>query len=56
MSAKIKPTPGYVLIEPTEQAAQTAGGIYLPDNAKGDKPQTGRVLAVGGKKISSKSG
>lgn len=52
MSAKslnqIKPTAGYVLIQAEEQQAQTSGGIYLPDNAKGDKPQTGKVLASGG--------
>ena len=44
---QIKPTAGYVLILAEEQQTQTAGGIYLPDNAKGDKPQTGKVLAVG---------
>ena len=57
--SQIKPTAGYVLIQAEEQQTQTAGGIYLPDNAKGDKPQTGKVLAVGaddvkdGVKISS---
>lgn len=44
---QIKPTSGYVLIQAEEQQTQTTGGIYLPDNAKGDKPQTGKVLAVG---------
>ncbi len=43
---KLNPMPGYVLVEPAEKATQTAGGIYLPDNA-GDKPQAGTVLAVG---------
>ncbi len=45
--SKIKPTSGYLLIEPEEAQAQTASGIYLPDNAKGDKPQKGKVLAAG---------
>jgi len=54
--SKIKPTSGYVLIEPEEQQTQTAGGIYLPDNAKGDKPQTGKVLAVAGAKAPAKVG
>lgn len=45
--AKIVPAAGYILIEPDEQAKQTVSGIYLPDNASGDKPQTGTVLAVG---------
>ncbi len=45
--SQIKPTAGYVLIQAEEQQTQTTGGIYLPDNAKGDKPQVGKVLAVG---------
>ena len=45
--SKYQPTAGYVLIEPNEQQTQTASGIYLPDSAKGDKPQQGKVLAVG---------
>jgi len=45
--AKIVPATGYVLIEPDEQAKKTDSGIYLPDNAASDKPQTGTVLAVG---------
>ncbi len=44
---QVKPTAGYVLILAEEQQTKTTGGIYLPDNAKGDKPQTGKVLAVG---------
>ena len=43
---KLNPMPGYVLVEPAAKQTQTAGGIYLPDNA-GDKPQAGKVLAVG---------
>lgn len=45
------PTPGYLLIEPFEAEAKTDSGIYLPDSAKGDKPQRGTVLAVGGDEI-----
>ncbi len=42
----LKPTAGYILIEPQEAETKTASGIYLPDNA-GEKPQKGKVLAVG---------
>jgi chaperonin GroES len=42
----LKPTPGYLLIEPLEKETKTASGIYLPDNA-GEKPQKGKVIAVG---------
>ena len=42
----LKPTPGYVLIEPLEKEVKTASGIYLPDTA-GEKPQKGKILAIG---------
>ncbi len=42
----LKPTAGYLLIEPLEKEVKTASGIYLPDNA-GEKPQKGKILAVG---------
>lgn len=44
----LKPTAGYLLIEPLEKETKTASGIYLPDNA-GEKPQKGKVIAVGAK-------
>ena len=44
---KIKPTAGYVLIEPQEAAKKTSSGIYLPETASGDKPQQGTILAAG---------
>ena len=46
--SQLHPTPGYLLVEPEEQQTKTSSGIYLPDNAKGDKPQQGKVLAAGG--------
>jgi chaperonin GroES len=44
---RLKPTAGYLLIEPFEAETKTDSGIYLPDSAEGEKPQKGRVLAVG---------
>jgi len=41
-----KPTEGYVLVQQLEAQTKTDSGIYLPDSVK-DKPQTGKVLAVG---------
>jgi chaperonin GroES len=35
-----------VVVEHVEQAEKSAGGVFLPDTAK-EKPQEGRVLAVG---------
>lgn len=40
--------PGYILVEPIKQEEKTSGGIYLPDNAKAEKPQEATVLKVGG--------
>lgn len=45
------PTPGYLVIEPTEAQKQTASGIYLPDSASADKPQKGKVLAIGDEEV-----
>jgi chaperonin GroES len=42
----LKPTAGYLLIEPLDKETKTASGIYLPDNA-GEKPQKGKVIAAG---------
>lgn len=44
--AKIRPTAGYVLIEPQEAVRQTSSGIVLPESHD-EKPQKGKVLAVG---------
>lgn len=44
----LKPTAGYLLIAPLEKETKTASGIYLPDSA-GEKPQKGKIIAIGGK-------
>ncbi len=44
--SKIKPAPGYVLIDPREEERKTPSGIVLPDSHE-EKPQAGRVIAVG---------
>jgi chaperonin GroES len=43
----IKPLGDRVVIEPIAKEETTASGIVLPDTAK-EKPQEGKVLAVGG--------
>ena len=44
---EFKPLGNRVVIEPTEEDTQvSAGGIYIPDTAK-EKPQLGKVVAVG---------
>ncbi len=48
------PTPGYLLIEPFEAETKTSSGIYLPESASTEKPQKGKVLAIGGPEITDK--
>ena len=45
-SMKLQPLGDRVVVEREEAKGTTAGGIVLPDTAK-DKPQKGKVLAVG---------
>ena len=47
----VKPLADRVLVEALEAAEKTAGGIYIPDNAK-EKPQKGKVIAAGPGKAS----
>jgi chaperonin GroES len=47
----LKPLDDRVVVEPTEAEEKTAGGILLPDTAK-QKPQQGKVVAVGPGKLS----
>ena len=42
----VQPLGARVLIQPLEQEGRTASGLLLPETAK-EKPQTGRVIAVG---------
>lgn len=43
---KIRPLDDRVVVEPMEAEQTTAGGIVLPDSAK-EKPQRGKIVAVG---------
>jgi len=43
---KLKPMPGYALIEPVELEKKTAAGIVLPDTHD-EKSQKGKVIALG---------
>jgi len=46
----IKPLEDRVLVLPDSAEERTASGIYLPEKAK-EKPQTGKVIAVGPGKL-----
>jgi len=47
---KVQPLGDRVVVEREEAKSTTAGGIVLPDTAK-DKPQKGKIVAVGDGRI-----
>jgi len=51
MAPTLQPLADRVLVKPIEKEEKTKSGIYLPDTAK-EKPQEGKVLAVGPGKLS----
>jgi chaperonin GroES len=52
---KLKPLGDRLIVRAIEQDETTAGGILLPDTAK-EKPQKGKVLAVGDGNTSEDTG
>jgi chaperonin GroES len=52
---KLKPLGDRLIVKAVEEDDTTASGIVLPDTAK-EKPQRGKVLAVGDGKVSEESG
>ena len=48
---KIRPLHDRILVERLEEQEVRRGGIIIPDTAK-EKPQEGRVIAVGNGKVS----
>ena len=50
---KIKPLGDRILILGTDKEKKTKGGILIPDTAK-EKPQEGKVIAVGSGKMNEK--
>lgn len=47
---KIRPLHNYVLLRRLEAESQTAGGLFIPENAK-EAPLQGKVVAVGRGKL-----
>ncbi len=51
---KIKPLSDHILIEPIKEEEKTSSGILLPETVEKEKPEKGKVLAVGpGRKTAS---
>lgn len=50
----IKPLSNHILIEPDIKEEKTESGILLPETAEKDRPEKGKVVAVGpGRKTSA---
>ena len=50
---KLRPLHDRVIVKRLEEEEKTAGGIIIPDTAK-EKPQRGKVMAVGKGRVSDK--
>ncbi len=48
----IKPLSDHILIEPVSSEEKTKTGIFLPQSADKERPEQGKVIAVGPGKIS----
>jgi chaperonin GroES len=55
MALKLKPLGDRLIVRAIEEEETTASGIVLPDTAK-EKPQKGKVLAVGDGKVNEETG
>ena len=53
---KIQPLADRVVVMALEEAEQTRGGLYIPDTASKEKPQQGKVIAVGPGKLHKDGG
>ena len=53
MSVSIKPLEDRIVVRPLEDEQTTASGLVIPDTAK-EKPQEGKVVAVGPGRVSDK--
>lgn len=51
MAVKVRPLHDRLIVERIEDMEEMVGGIIIPDTAK-EKPQQGKVLAVGKGKVS----
>ena len=50
-AVNVEPLADRVVVLPLEEEEQMRGGLYIPDTAK-EKPQSGRIVAVGPGKLS----
>ena len=51
---KLKPLRDHVILEPIAQEEKTKGGIVLPETASKERPEQGKVVAVGPGRLNTK--
>lgn len=44
---KVQPLGGRVLVQPMDEEEVTASGLIIPDTAEKEKPQQGKIMALG---------
>ena len=55
MAIKVRPLHDRIIVQRLEEEEQQSGGIIIPDTAK-EKPQQGKVVAVGKGKVKEDGG
>ncbi|MED5563664.1 MAG: co-chaperone GroES [Gemmatimonadota bacterium] len=50
-AVNVQPLADRVVVSPLEEEEELRGGLYIPDTAK-EKPQSGKIVAVGPGKLS----
>ena len=55
MAIKVRPLHDRIIVQRLEEEEQEVGGIIIPDTAK-EKPQQGKVVAVGKGKVKEDGG
>jgi chaperonin GroES len=47
----IKPVGGYILVKPQPEEEKTASGLIIQTSGKGERPQKGKIVALGTGKL-----
>lgn len=50
-NSKLHPTDDHIVVEPVEHETKTASGLYIPETSSKERPQKGKVVAVGPGKL-----
>lgn len=53
---KLRPLEDHIIVEAVEENSTHSSGIIIPDTVSKEKPQKGKVLAVGPGKINNEGG